>query len=368
MRVAFDYQAFCMQPYGGISRYFTRVAEQLLKLDVDVHAFSAIHRNFYLDDLPAEAVTGRRVAAYPPKTIRLFQAYNRVAGKRSMSKWLPDLVHETYYSRQATAPSGRPTVLTVYDMIHELYPESFPAKDKTSEVKRIAVERADHVVCISESTRKDLVKLFSVPEEKISVVHLGFEQFSSDAALSDRASATRKPFLLYVGSRHGYKNFDKMVLAVSSSERLRQDFDVVAFGGGAFSSEEFALISSLGFSQGQIRQVGGGDAVLGGLYKTARAFVYPSVYEGFGLPPLEAMAHSCPVISSHSSSMPEVVGNAGEYFDPLSVEDMTAAIERVVYDSDAIARLQTLGQERLGHFSWQRCAVKTLSVYQSLLR
>lgn len=368
MRVAFDYQVFCMQPYGGISRYFTRIAEQLLTLDTDIRVFSSIHRNFYLQDLPSSVEAGRRVDAYPPKSGRLFQFYNRVAGKRSMKSWAPDIVHETYYSRYASGPKNCSTVLTVYDMIHELYPESFVAKDRTSEAKRIAVGRADHVICISESTKKDLVRLFDVPEKKISVVHLGFERFLSNSASCEESFSEQRPFLLYVGSRSGYKNFVGMLKAVSTSKSLKKDFDVVAFGGGAFSAGERELIASLGFVVGQVKQVGGGDAALGVLYKSARAFVYPSIYEGFGLPPLEAMAHSCPVISSNTSSMPEVIGNAGAFFDPLFVEDMAAAIERVVYDSDVISRLHALGHERLEQFSWQRCAAETLSIYQSLQR
>ena len=368
MKIAFDYQVFTMQPYGGISRYFSRVAEQLLAGGSDVHLFPGIHRNFYLENIPVAAITGRRVNSYLPKVLRIMQAYNRISGKYAMKRWRPDVVHETYYSGHSSGPCGSASVITVYDMIHELYPESFSAKDRTAEIKRAAIGRADHVICISESTRNDLVRLYSVPDNKISVVHLGFERFSSASSVIGEAVTDVRPFLLYVGSRAGYKNFLGLLKAVSSSERLLADFDIVAFGGGPFSVAELALIKTCGFKDNQVRHVGGGDSVLGALYKGARAFVYPSLYEGFGLPPLEAMAHSCPVISSNTSSMPEVIGNAGAFFDPLFVEDMAAAIERVVYDSDVISRLQVLGHERLEQFSWQRCAAETLSIYQSLQR
>lgn len=368
MRVAFDYQAFCMQPYGGISRYFTRAVEQLLISGVDVKIFCGAHRNFYLDELPVSVVLGRRVNSYPPKSMRLVQAYNRFVGKRAMCDWRPDVVHETYYSKCASAPRGCATVLTVYDMIHELYPSSFLARDNTTEIKRSAIARADHVICISESTRNDLINLLSVPEEKISVVHLGFEKFSPASSVNSFPYNNVRPFILYVGGRSGYKNFSGFLKAFSRSPQLLIDFDIVAFGGGAFSATELSLIKSLGYSSDQVKQIGGNDSVLGVLYKAARAFVYPSLYEGFGLPPLEAMAQSCPVISSCTSSMPEVIGNAGVFFDPHSEEDMTAAIERVVYDDALMASLRALGQERLAQFSWQRCAAETLSIYQSLQR
>lgn len=366
MRVAFDYQIFALQNYGGISRYFCRIAEQMAQAGTDVGVFSPLYRNAYLNDLSEGIVHGRWIEKYPPYTARLMLGYNRLQGRASMSRWRPQVVHETYYARSSTAPKGCPTVLTVYDMIHELYPESFSSEDKTSQLKRRAVERADHVICISESTRQDLMRLFAVPESKLSVVHLGFEQFKP-VVVKQQARMPR-PYLLYVGARFAYKNFAGLLRAVASSTRLKSDFDIVAFGGGAFSASEQELVQRLGFAAGQVRQMGGDDALLGELYEGAQAFVYPSIYEGFGLPPLEAMAHSCPVISSGTSSMPEIIGNAGVFFDPVNDDEMAGAIERVVYSDSEVARLVALGHERLNQFSWQRCSLETLSIYNSLQR
>ena len=366
MRVAFDHQIFCLQNYGGISRYFSRIAEQMAISGNETGIFSPLHRNFYLNDLPKAIVHGHKAEKYLPHTTRLALIYNHLLGQRAMRAWKPQIVHETYFSRFSAAPKGCPIVLTVYDMIHELFPENFSPRDQTTFLKRRAVERADHVICISESTRQDLIKLFSVPESKLSVAHLGFEQFKPSA--EETATSPANPYLLYVGSRHSYKNFSGLLDAVSRSTRLKSDFDIVAFGGGGFSPSELEYIQRLGFSAGQVRQVGGDDVVLGQLYEDAKAFVYPSLYEGFGLPPLEAMAHSCPVISSGTSSMPEVIGDAGILFDPTNDEEMTGAIERVVYSDNETARLVGLGHDRLKHFSWQRCTQETLSIYQSLQR
>lgn len=366
MRVAFDYQIFALQNYGGISRYFCRIAEQMAQAGTDVRVFSPLYRNAYLNELSEGIVHGRWIEKYPRYTARLMLGYNRLQGRMAMSRWQPQVVHETYYARSSTAPKGCPTVLTVYDMIHELYPESFSSEDKTSQLKRRAVERADHVICISESTRQDLMRLFAVPESKLSVVHLGFEQFKPVA--QKKQTRLPRPYLLYVGARFAYKNFAGLLRAVASSTRLKSDFDIVAFGGGGFSASEQELMQRLGFAAGQVRQMGGDDALLGDLYEGAQAFVYPSIYEGFGLPPLEAMAHSCPVISSGTSSMPEIIGNAGVFFDPVNDDEMAGAIEGVVYSDSEVARLVALGHERLNHFSWQRCSQETLSIYNSLQR
>ena len=365
MRIAFDYQTFFWQSYGGISRYFTRLAQGLLDLDQQVEIFAPLHCNSYLSSLPQGIVSGRFIKQFPPKTSRLLLAYNQLGSRYKITKWQPDVVHETYYSRVGMAPKHCQTLITVHDMIHELFPNDFPAHDNTSYVKRRAVERADHIICVSENTKQDLTRLFGVPNCKISVVHHGFDQFVEDESPSPRASGA-KPFLLYVGQREGYKNFLGLLKAVASSAKLLSEFDIVAFGGGKYSMVEMTLIASLGFSENQVRQVSGDDGLLGNYYRLARAFIYPSLYEGFGIPPLEAMAHQCPVISSNTSSMPEVIGNAAEYFVPNECESMRFAIEAVVYSEHRIDDLQKKGVARLSHFSWSKCTQETLAVYRSV--
>jgi glycosyltransferase involved in cell wall biosynthesis len=366
MRIAFDYQTFVLQSYGGISRYFTRLAQGLLDFEQQVKIFAPFHRNNYLSALPQGIVNGSFIKQFPPKTTRFFLAYNHLGSSYKISKWNPDVVHETYYSRVGAAPNHFKTVITVHDMIHELFPNDFPAHDNTSYVKRRAVERADHIICVSENTKQDLTRLFGVPNSKISVVHHGFDQFVEDENPSPRAYGA-KPFLLYVGQREGYKNFLGLLKAVASSAKLLSEFDIVAFGGGKYSMAEMTLIASLGFAENQVRQVSGDDGLLGYYYRLARAFIYPSLYEGFGIPPLEAMAHKCPVISSNKSSIPEVIGIAAEYFDPSEIEDMRYAIENVVYSESRTGELRTLGAVRLKHFSWKKCTQETFNVYQSML-
>ncbi len=290
---------------------------------------------------------------------------NRIVAKHLIEKWGPDIVHETYYSRTSCAPRNTPKVLTVYDMIHERYPQWGSRWDQSAILKRVAVDRADHVICISESTRNDLLEMYDVDPKKVSVVHLGTE-CPTGRASKDVTSGVR-PYLLYVGARQGHKNFTGFLQAFASSRRLRMDFDVVAFGGSGFTPAELQELARLGLDSSQVRQVSGGDDLLNQLYVSASAFVYPSLYEGFGLPPLEAMGHRCPVVSSNTSSMPEVIGDAGEYFDPTSVHDMAEAIERVVYSPSRIEDLVSKGLERQAKFTWERCAGQTLDIYHQLV-
>jgi glycosyltransferase involved in cell wall biosynthesis len=367
MRIAFDCQAFVLQSYGGISRYFTRIVQGLMKMEQQVGVFAPLHRNNHLKSLPQEAIYGRYTNRYPPKTTRLFLAFNQFKSRSRIARWKPDLVHETYYARFGSAPRACPTVITVYDMIHELFQNEIPVTDSEATNKRIAINRADHVLCISENTKLDLMRLHGTPASKLSVVHLGFDQFVAREGLLTPHTLSGKPYLLYVGQRAGYKNFAGFLKSAAASKRLISDFDIIAFGGGKFSSIELRLIRSLGFAADQVRHKSGNDGLLGNLYSSARAFVYPSIYEGFGIPPLEAMAHRCPVISSNTSSMPEVIGAAGEYFNPVDTDEMSHAIEAVVYSDSRIDELRELGERQLKAFSWNKCTQETLNVYRSLI-
>lgn len=364
MRIAFDHQIFGWQEYGGISRYAFELAVGLSdSCRQEVAIMCPLYVNRYLEKLPPGViVSGRRVPAFV-KSGRIYRALNSILAKPGMKRFRPDIVHETYYSTRSSAPIESAVVLTVYDMIHERFPENFSAANPIRREKAAAVARADHVICISEQTRSDLIELLGVPEKKTSVVHLGFALTRKSDQISDNDVATR-PYLLYVGNRGGHKNFEGFLRAYAGSLQLSRNYELVCFGGGGFTSKEFEVIAGLGISKSRVRQISGDDGLLGQYYRHARAFIYPSLYEGFGIPPLEAMNFGCPVVCSNASSIPEVVGDAAQVFDPISIDSMRASIERVVDDEELRSELIRRGTKRLDMFSWRRCAEQTLDVYR----
>jgi glycosyltransferase involved in cell wall biosynthesis len=250
-------------------------------------------------------------------------------------------------------------------MIHERFPNSFSRNDVTRRAKSAALQRADHIICISENTRRDLIETTGIPIEKTSVVHLGY----SLTAMSRSAlpPIPEVPYLLYVGARDGYKNFEGLLAAYARSD-LRNAFSLVCFGGGNATPRESSLIQSLGINPANIIFLHGSDSALSSLYASASAFVYPSLYEGFGIPPLEAMSFGCPVVCSNTSSMPEVVGDAAELFDPNDLDSMCTALEQVLLSTHRSQQLVALGHERIKLFSWEKCARETLDTYKRVLR
>ncbi|MGD1174064.1 glycosyltransferase family 4 protein [Mycobacterium seoulense] len=367
MKVAFDHQIFSFQQYGGVSRYFFELASRLPAHGMsEVSVVAPLHVNKYLAADSARRLTRGKYVNMPSYAIAgipVVPVVNRLAAPLAWRRARPDIVHETYFAAKPVG-NARRRVVTVYDMIHELFAEEFPDAERVTAAKLAAVNRADHVICISQNTQRDLVRLFDVDPTRTSVVHLGYSMTAEPRFIEEGLSQGR-PSLLYVGSRKGYKNFGTLLQAYSSSPMLRE-FELIAFGGGAFLPDERKEISRLGIAD-RVRFESGSDRELAARYQVASAFIFPSKYEGFGLPPLEAMSHGCPVVCSNAGSIPEVVGDAGVYFDPNNSEELRIALERVATTEELQADLRTRGSARIAAFSWDDCAAATARIYREIL-
>ncbi len=367
-RIVFDSQIFSLQQFGGISRYVCALAEQLVEHDgVDAQICAPLHINQYLRALKTSGNVAVR-GLYIPSIPRLGQSLsvlNQALFPICAMGQRTDVIHETYFSGTPLYRARAARVLTVYDLIHERFPQSFLPNDPVAHNRAQAIRRADHLICISESTRRDLLETYQVPESKVSVTYLGYDTLPL-SSLSASSLVGVRPYLLYVGSRHGYKNFDGLLEAYARSQARREGVRIVCFGGGPLTATERSLIQRYQLHRNDVAHVSGTDERLAALYAGAVAFVYPSKYEGFGIPPLEAMSLGCPVICSHTSSIPEVVGQAGAYFDPNLVESMQQTIDQVLLSPTRQKELSTLGNAQVSLFSWKRCAAQTLAVYREL--
>ncbi len=365
MNITFDYQVFSQQSFGGISRYFSEIYKHISYLNNNkVYILSPLYINNYISENKNDMnIKGIKIP-YIKKTTKLIKFINYCLSIRQLKEFRSDILHETYYAKRSIASGREKIILTVYDMIHELFPSQFHSSDKTSEIKRIAVERADHIICISENTRKDLIKLFKVPEEKTSVIYLGFDLNDEN---NFNFKLQKERIILFVGSRKGYKNFKNLVIAFAQNNEIKSRFKLVAFGGGPFSIEEKTFFREIGLSNNNIIQEKGNDQKLIEYYKKASLFVYPSFYEGFGIPPLEAMSLGCPVACSNTSSIAEVVSNAGIYFDPYSIQSISRAIKSTLQDDSLRKVLIKKGEKRIKKFSWEKCSLETYNLYKKLI-
>ncbi len=350
--VYYDYQIMLVQKFGGISRYFYELLTHISRsADVRADAYCIGNRNAYFESY------FRKISS---KYMRGMGTVNRFFSLRKAKKY--DLIHPTYYHPYILRAGHRNVVITVYDMIHELFPELFPANDPTAENKRQMIYGADHIIAISENTKRDILKIYpDVSPDKITVIYLG-NSLTPHEGHSDLALPQK--YILFVGNRGGYKNFQTFFEGVKPILAETPDLYLVCIGGGAFSESERALMAEV---SGQTIQMNAFDDDLSYAYSHALCFVFPSLYEGFGIPTLEAFACGCPVVLSNTSSMPEVGGDAAIYFDPKNAEEICGQIRRVIGDDALRKEMSERGKLQLAKFSWDAIAEQTIACYKKVL-
>jgi glycosyltransferase involved in cell wall biosynthesis len=363
MRIAYDYQVFAFTPYGGGSRYLYEVSKKIMKsTSAEVKIMAGLYSNKYIQNLPHGMVVGKNIEQLQD-LLGVTTSINRSWSQRWLQNYQPDIIHETYYSRSTVATDNCKVVLTIHDMIHEKFSDLLNAREaEVTQRKKISIERADHLICVSNNTKQDLLELMDIDPAKVTVVHHGCSLMVQQPS---EKSPLASPYLLYVGPRGYYKNFQTLLRAYAEHPSLHKEFKLVCFGSDKFSWAEQQEIRRLKVGD-RVLHFRGEDQLLADLYNHAAVFVYPSLYEGFGIPPVEAMRLGCPVVCSNTGSIPEVVGEAGQYFNPTSSESLADAILAVVTDQSFAERLIAAGQKRSQLFSWDKCAAETYTVYQKL--
>jgi glycosyltransferase involved in cell wall biosynthesis len=363
--VLFDHQTFSTQRYGGISRYFANIHHYISQQN-DVQSDISILRseNQYIGDFPA-LLNNQFGNIILKKPTRCFK-WNKIYSKYRIQKDDYDVLHPTYYQPYFLKYTKKPYVITVHDMIHEIYPEFFEPSDPSALQKRLCVENASHIIAISESTKSDLINFLGVSEDMISVIYHGY-----DPQLSLPPKTTQAPlafdYLLYVGDRKGYKNWPRFVRAITPLLKKNASMKLVCTGGGPFQSAEVELLNRLHVTD-QVEQLSVSDELLSLLYQNALAFIYPSLYEGFGLPILEAFQNQCPVIASNNSCFKEIGRDAITYFNPDDEESILKAINSVISNSQLASDLVIRALSLLPHYAMERCMEQTLTVYKTLSR
>jgi glycosyltransferase involved in cell wall biosynthesis len=382
MRLLFDHQIFEQQRWGGISRYFVDLlrglpphAEVRLALararseylrELGPLAAGVTRSGFPEDFLGGLAVPGaRRLRGVAKRLYPPLDAYrvNRARAVAALRRGDFDLFHPTYYDPYFLEPLGaRPFVLTVHDLTHEVYPECFPLGDVTGRRKLELARRARRIIAISEHTRLDLIRLLGVEAGRIDVVLHGFEP----PAPGPQAAPVGLPerFVLFTGQRGEYKNW---AFAVRAMAPVLESLDLpLVCTGGPFSKGEQAYLAGLGLT-GRVRHVPVDEAGLRACYARASALIFPSLYEGFGFPVLEAFAAGCPAVLARASSLPEVGGEAALYFEPKDADGLRTALRSALTDAPLRRSLIERGRDRLAQFTLERSRTATLACYRRAL-
>lgn len=364
MKVTYDHQIFIISKFGGASRYFVEMISRMAqKKGVDASLFMGYFINEYgLENFKNHFVNFNGKKYNEIKKSKMFMLHlDNFLFKSFLKKSNPDIYHTTYYKYLVSSFKGK-RIVTILDMMHELMPAAFSKFDKSAEWKKETVRKADGIISISHATKIDLMKIYNVPEEKIKVIHLA-NSMNTDVTTE---RIVKEHYILYVGGRWVYKNFRMLLDVFANSVHLKTNFKIVAFGGGKFSAEELEYMDKFGIKDKVIFDTGA-DEKLANYYKYASVFVYPSKYEGFGVPLLEAMYMDCPIVASNISSIPEIGGPACLYFNPDSPDDLKEKLEIILTKEDVKNNLQNKAKEWRKNFSWQKTADETYEYYKQIL-
>jgi glycosyltransferase involved in cell wall biosynthesis len=354
---------------AGIGQYIMRLAEALARLEANQDEFILLQSR----KDPTHIVNGHnfsRVSLWTPSHHWAEQTTLRM----EIGRLRLDLLH----SPDFIPPFRRncKSVITIHDLAFLLYPH-FLTKESARYYGQIdqAVRRTDHIIAVSESTRQDTIKLLGVPERKITVIH---EAANPIYRPMDEEEARQRvvdiygldrDYILFVSTIEPRKNLPGLLQAYRKllDDYKRPEGLVLAGSKGWLSEEVYDTVNKLKLDQ-YVRFLGRVPSEhLLYLYNAARLLVHPSFYEGFGLPPLEAMTCGTPTVVSKVSALPEVVGDAAYLVNPHDIDGLTVALWRVLSDEDLRAALIAKGLKRAKMFSWDRAAQETLEVYQRVV-
>ncbi|HUK42983.1 MAG TPA: glycosyltransferase family 1 protein [Candidatus Bathyarchaeia archaeon] len=365
MRVLYDHQVFSLQNAGGASRYFYELARYLaavpeaetevwLGMNGTVYPFSGLDRGkVHVSGLPEWLPPGR------PRYL-VNEVWSRT---KALLNGKVDVYHPTTYMRTPTIRARR-AVATHHDCTHERFPEYFAGAKTIFWARRQMLPSVDAVICVSEACRQDLLRFYQLDPAKTRVVHHGVTQLPRSAeAAAQLKGRLRRDYLLYVGMRAKFKNFDGLLQAFHDS-RLGEAYDLLVLGASPLTGPEKKLIARLGLGGFVICLPRVSDAILAEAYARARLFVYPSFNEGFGFPPLEAMSLDCPVLASNIAALVEVCGDAPFYFDPSDQGAFSRELLRAACDEKARREAVLRGREVAARYTWDKCGRETLAVYR----
>jgi glycosyltransferase involved in cell wall biosynthesis len=367
VRIAID--ARKLNDYG-IGTYVRNLVRALARIEcpdeyvvlcrrADVEFVRALGPRFHPEIEPAGNYSIREQVSVPLRLARL-----RV-----------DVFHAPHY---VVSPLTRcPYVVTIHDCIHLRFPEYLPNRFALSYARRVmrtAARRAARVLTVSEASKQDIVHYLGVPASKVEVIHNALDERLATLPAAEDVEQVRQrfqltsPFILYAGNIKPHKNLDRLIEAYALLRRRGfDDVKLLLLGEDVSKYKNLRRLVHRFQLHQQVRFLGFvPDATLSVLYRLAAVFVFPSLYEGFGLPPLEAMALGAPVITSNVSSLPEVVGDAAILIDPRDPEAIADAMARILSEPELRADLVRRGLARVSAFSWDRAAARVHEIYHEI--
>ena len=353
---------FSIQKYGGVTKYFCELMKNISE-ENQFHLSVLFSENHYLKE--DSSFFKKHYIPFPEKKFKgkkiiknLIYNVNKKYSNKAISDSKFDVFHPTFYDDYFLPKLNKPYIITVHDLI-EFKEDIFKESERKTQMERV-IKNADRIISISENTKSDIINILNINPGKIDVIYHGYNK-------PNHKNQGNKwgQYILYVGRRGGYKNFKKFAQAVSILFEKDSQIQLICVG-EPFTAAELELLKSLNILD-KTTALSVDETQLNSLYSNALVFVYPTLYEGFGMPILEAFANNCPICLSNTGPLPEIAGDAGVYFDPYNDESILNAMQRVIYDNEFSKELVQKGTYRLKDFSWEKTARQTVKTYEKVI-
>lgn len=361
LKIFYDHQIFTEQTFGGISRYFKYLIDGIKNTQGLDYKLGVLRSNNYYIRTAKQILSNSMFNSLFKTQEKLIKRNNSYC-KYLVKKNEFSICHPTYFNPYFLKYLKKPLIITVHDMTYEAMPQYFPSADPSPYFKRIMMNQAERIIAISETTKADILRYSNIKENKISVIHHGIDLGPAKYAVVPNLP---KEYILFVGARWSYKNFHLVADAFKVLSLKYPNLKLVLAGGGKLTYGDSEFLTRNNIFDKTI-QISATDEQLNTFYKNAICFIYPSLYEGFGLPILEAFKNECPVLLSDCSCFREIAGNAANYFQHASLESLITEIKKIIENANISSQLRSVGKIKLLEYPIEKCVSKTIDLYKSI--
>ena len=353
MNILFDHQLFYNR-YGGASKYLVMLMNSMPK---DSWKTTAL---FPINEYAGSKGLMKTYKQHFRGQIRLTEAINNIYTNLYLRHGNYDVLHLTNFNTSCFKALGTKPMVTTF---HDINLSTHLPQPEMVEKQRKTLRRANAIICISENTKRDMLNIFEIDDRKVHVIYHGVEM--PNLSLLPKEKFFDFPYILYVGVRLEYKNFHRLIKAFAIIREHYPELKLVCTS-FPFTDKEQEEFNKLGISE-QIIHISASEEQMIRLYRDALYFIYPSIYEGFGMPILEAWSCHCPVLLSNTSCFPEIAQEAGLYFNPEDIDNIAYTMQKALDDLELRENLRRLGDKRVKLFSWKKCADEHMRVYKTLV-
>lgn len=380
MKVLYDHQAFTMQYFGGVSKCFCELISHFpdsVEAEIGIVQSNNVHlkqsglcsklqpvgmdsykfgeRYNFRGNYRLYCVMNKLFPSLPTT-----ENINKLKSMELLKSGEYDVFHPTFFdSYFLPFLNGKPFVLTVHDMMPEIFPQYFGRDNIQIKEKKKLVEKASAIIAVSKQTKNDLIDILNVPENKVKVIYHGGPQ--KDVIAGD--PIIKVPYFLYMGTRNAYKNFDRFVIAFSQVAECHKDLLLVCTGGD-FNATEMRLLQKYGVED-RVVHLFASEKDVKNLYAFAKAFIYPSLYEGFGMPIIEANATGRVLLTSKITSIPEIAANTAHYINPYDVSSIRKGFQKLISDDKYREKLILRGIANAKRFTIKHITEEYENIYNS---